>query len=547
MKEDFKHQLQRQYTILLLSFTAITVVLFFSGLLCIRAVLRNEQFKKNAAQWQREIAQWQNAAGQFFRSIEALPPTDILNIDGLERRMYLIDKTHLGNAKIHILDSGFNLAAGNTKKYQLSLFHSLLKSGVNGTRTIVFSFNTRTITAVAKKIADYYIVLFFDFSVMENKLAQKSHFGVLFDKRDTIISTNMASFKDELKYHPERKAYVIDTVKYTVKVFEINGTYRYAAFERADTLFNAAVIIGISIVCITGLLIILGKQMLNKLVLQNTKDLQMLLNAIEKITDPSQLIPIKSNNEFGIIAGKINRLLANIQELHAKNEYLLFLSMEREIKVLEASFNPHFIYNTLEAIKYAMFIDKHTAVNIIQLFSEILRYSLNADTSVQFDEDIYYIESLLELHKIRLEDTFDYALDIPDSMRSLQIPKLFLQPLIENSLKYGFKEKSHLTVTIRCYMEEDFYVFEVSDSGAQLAEKELQHIQKLLTEKENQTGHIGLYMTARLVKLYFGGHSYITVHSSIKGTVFRIYAQKSRYGSEPFVQEAAAISEQRGG
>lgn len=528
----FHRQLQKQYAMLLRSFLLITTVLLLSGIFLFRHIIVQEALKTNAAAWKYEIEYSERSAARFLDTVQPEDITGSAVMEKLEHRMYILDRMYLSTAKLQILDSDFRCIASNTGSGYYGMLYHLLKNGGYDGQRVLLSIGRHNSTVLVKKIADCWLLLFIDFTRIENKLAQLSHFAVLVNRHNTIAATNMETFKHQLKCSIKDGYFSAAPYRYAVCSFVLPADYRLIAFEKENSMIHVLLFSGSVILCIMLVLFALGKIMTGRLVQENTKELHLLLHAIENISNPSQFLSLNGNSEFALIADNINKLLHSIEDLHIKNEQLLYISMEREMRLLEASFNPHFIYNTLDAIKYLMFIDKKKSADMLQLFSEVLRYSLNTHSTVIFDEDLYYIEQFLLLHTFRLEENFTYSIEVPDNFRRMILPKLFLQPLIENSLKYGFKEQKKLHIVIRCREISGYFIFEVADTGLMLSEQDRACIEKLITKKENPTGHIGLYMTARLVKLYFGEQSYVRFESAETGNVCSIYVYKGAGMSE---------------
>ncbi|MCM3750367.1 histidine kinase, partial [Paenibacillus pasadenensis] len=150
--------------------------------------------------------------------------------------------------------------------------------------------------------------------------------------------------------------------------------------------------------------------------------------------------------EFELISTKINEMLDELSGAHQKNINLLKENTLAERKMLEAQFNPHFLYNTLEVIRASIAFDPALSNQLILRLTKILRYSIEEKTEeVTLRTDLRYLEEYLMINRIRFQD-FTYQLEIEDAALDLPIPKLFLLPIIENSLKYGFKHRHDLAI-----------------------------------------------------------------------------------------------------
>lgn len=226
-----------------------------------------------------------------------------------------------------------------------------------------------------------------------------------------------------------------------------------------------------------------------------------------KSTGKGQLnnfLEVETNDELRIIATSYNKMLLDIKNLIEINKREFENNINLEIKQLESQFNPHFLFNTLEMLKYTIKKDVKMSNKIILNISSILRFSIdNRKTIVSLGENIKFIESYLEIQKYRFGDDFSYSIDIESNLNNQKTPKLIFQPIVENSIKYGFSSKDKLHIDIRGKLQKGSLVIYFLDDGDGLSKDELIEIRKNL-KKDNVTNHIGLYNINRRIKLYYG-------------------------------------------
>lgn len=226
-----------------------------------------------------------------------------------------------------------------------------------------------------------------------------------------------------------------------------------------------------------------------------TKSLDIMVNGIDDIKNGKSkyLEDINTNDEFEILSKEINRLLENIENLNNKNINLNELNKQIEIKQLESQFNPHFLYNTLETIRYVMFEDKNKASSLIMQLTSILRYSIsNKKDMVKVNDDIVYIKNYLEIMKVRFQERFNYTIKLDEKCKNIYIPKLIFQPIIENSIKHNYIKKDKLSIWVTVEVVNNDLVIEIEDDGEGINEKDLNNI-NLSFETNNQTTHIGCF------------------------------------------------------
>lgn len=154
-------------------------------------------------------------------------------------------------------------------------------------------------------------------------------------------------------------------------------------------LIGTLIILGLGIIWA-----ILFFQLLQMMAAKTTASVQALVNEIRIIRkgSPDHIIELNSGDELEEIAEQINKMIRNINELNQKNLDLLEINNRMEIQNLQAQINPHFIYNTLENIRYLIAVDGKKADALIEHFTHILRYNINnTKHKVPLQEDIEYL------------------------------------------------------------------------------------------------------------------------------------------------------------
>ncbi|MDV5973775.1 UNVERIFIED_CONTAM: sensor histidine kinase [Streptococcus canis] len=215
-------------------------------------------------------------------------------------------------------------------------------------------------------------------------------------------------------------------------------------------------------------------------------------------------IDLDSQDEFQYLSDQINQMVERLQKLHAKTLALETQKLVFEKRMLEAQFNPHFLYNTLETILITSHYDPTLTEKIVIQLTTLLRYSLTDSTKpVLLKDDLDVIESYLVINQVRFEE-LQYSIQIEPDLETLSVPKLFLLPLIENAIKYGLKERHDVTIHISCHRQADQIVFSVSDNGSGMTSQNQRVIQEKLEEEES---HHGLINSYRRLKHHFSAVS----------------------------------------
>lgn len=290
--------------------------------------------------------------------------------------------------------------------------------------------------------------------------------------------------------------------------------------------------IGVVIIVLLGAtLMFLARRFAKQIADANTQSMRQLIDEMEVIkSDVQHRIEMESSDEFKKIADGINSLIYEINGLHVKNTELIDLRRQSEIKQLEAQFDPHFLYNTLDTIRYSILMDQRIASDLIIQLTLLLRYSVNNDIEqVYFNEDMRYLHVFLKIQKYRFNDRFSYHIDIAEACGEFVVPKLMLQPLLENSLKYGFKHRSSLHIDIVGQVIDHTLTLRVSDNGNGMEAAEVERLNVLMQSTSNPSNHLGLFNISRRLFLTYGGQSSVRISSEIhQGTSVEVKIKNNK-------------------
>ena len=195
----------------------------------------------------------------------------------------------------------------------------------------------------------------------------------------------------------------------------------------------------------------------------------------------------------------------DLKEQMENNQKMTELLALAQTKQLESQFNPHFLYNTLENIRYMCKLEPATAERMVFSLSKLLRYSLDGSREqVTLEEDLGHLNNYLSILEMRFGSRFEYKIDIaPECMQCL-IPKLVLQPMIENSVKYGFGNQLNLHVELKAYIHEEKLMMICRDDGVGMSAAMVEKLCALMNQKEAPGRHSGLYNIHRRIQLLYG-------------------------------------------
>ena len=212
---------------------------------------------------------------------------------------------------------------------------------------------------------------------------------------------------------------------------------------------------------------------------------------------------------------------------------------ESELKFLQSQINPHFLYNTLDSIHWLAVLQRNDDIlETVGALSNLLRQSLDYRTSVlTLKEEVDNVKNYLYIQKIRLEHDLHYEIEVESSILDFKIPKLVLQPLVENSLKHGLGKKNEgVCISIFGWMRPDGDAeIEISDNGMGISNEQLElimwylKVKKIPTSQNNFEGTgIGLLNVQERLTYYFPQFEGIFIESKIgEGTRIKFYISKT--------------------
>ena len=238
--------------------------------------------------------------------------------------------------------------------------------------------------------------------------------------------------------------------------------------------------------------------------------------------DLSVVIPECGNDEMGELGTQINKMLERIKQLMNDNLNREMLAKNSEIRALQNQINAHFIYNVLESIKMMAEIDEEYAISdAVTSLGKLLRYSMKwVSGNVLVEQELEYIENYMALINLRFDYEIYLSLNIPELILKQEIPKMSLQPIVENAICHGIEQMAEDTnIYIKGLLEGDDCVIEITDAGKGMTEDEVKRLkQKIAGEIDSNGGSgngIGLKNVQDRIHIAFGEKYGIEIASMI--------------------------------
>ena len=299
-------------------------------------------------------------------------------------------------------------------------------------------------------------------------------------------------------------------------------TYLYYEAVHLDALQTTMIR---NMIVLMGVVVILSLVLLYFLLTKSRKLSYRIVDPIDKICERLEAIgkgsllvcePIQADvEEVQLLTDGIETMVGHLKRQIDKNTEQEKQRRRTELALLQAQINPHFLYNTLDTIIWLIESGEITeAVTMVSSLSNFFRFSLSRGKSViTLAEEEQHIRSYLEIQQMRYRDLMEYKIDIPDQLKYYILPKLTLQPLVENALYHGIKNrrrKGFICVTGR--MQSKRIILEVTDDGAGMTKERLEEVRASL-ENGSSEG-FGLRTVHQRIRILFGMEYGLNVEST---------------------------------
>ena len=335
---------------------------------------------------------------------------------------------------------------------------------------------------------------------------------------------------------PEGKIYQIqDTTDYDQRLSQLENNiyvltslveeymYTYLYYEAAELnavqqVVNRQVVLEtviITVVLVTAIFCVLRYSI--RLSQSITQPLVKLSQRAEAVTggdltvqEPVQSVIRESRTLGAGMEQMIARLDAQMKESRQRQESL----RRTELALLQAQINPHFLYNTMDTIVWLIEADKpQEAVEMVTNLSGFFRHSLSkGEDVITLEEEERHVRSYLQIQHARYKDIMEYTVDIDPQLGHAMIPKLTLQPLVENALYHGVKlKRAKGTIRISGCVEDGCIVLRVTDNGVGIPAQRLEQLRSTM-EGDERVG-FGLSAVNQRLRLQFGQGYGLTITS----------------------------------
>jgi len=231
-----------------------------------------------------------------------------------------------------------------------------------------------------------------------------------------------------------------------------------------------------------------------------------------------------------------NQMAQQIKTLVADNLQIELARREAELIALQTQINPHFLYNALSSIDSLAAGSQDARIRTISHgLADMFRYSVSGDVMSDIRQELEYVELYLSIQKIRYEEKLDYVIQCDEGLDAFEIPKLLLQPLVENAVAHGIEMKArggYVSIGVRS-LSDTAIAIEIEDDGVGIDPERLDRLQRMFVSdraelmQPGSRRSIGLMNVYRRIALLYDGEGAMEIASSVGfGTVVKLTIPK---------------------
>jgi len=228
-------------------------------------------------------------------------------------------------------------------------------------------------------------------------------------------------------------------------------------------------------------------------------------------------------DEIGVLHNQFDKMALQINQLIKDNFINHLLMKDAQINALKSQMNPHFLYNTLESINWrAKAVGEKDISTMIEALGSVLRAALsNTDETATLKEEMQLVQSYITIQQLRFEERLCFTVSVKQELLAAQIPKLTLQPLVENAIHYGLEiNPEDCLVEVIVTREADILIIYVKNTSSQFAEDLLKKLES--KEITPERSGIGLLNINKRLKLIFGEAYGLTLYNEEEKAVAQI-------------------------
>lgn len=248
--------------------------------------------------------------------------------------------------------------------------------------------------------------------------------------------------------------------------------------------------------------------------------------------------PVHTTDEIGMLSDTFNQMVTDMHRLYITAYEKELMRQSTELRALRMQINPHFLYNTLDTINWtARFSGADQVGDMACSLGNLLRYSLSPGDFTVLAKEVASLGDYLEIQRVRYGDKMQVEVDVDESFGNIDVPKLIIQPIVENAIVHGIEKKvEDGKIYIWAELDGDTdLLLHIDDDGVGMDEETARGL--LLKQKSGdfrRSSHIGVYNVHRRLQMYYGDGYGVTIHSEVGvGTRVTLRIKALREPEEP--------------
>ena len=267
--------------------------------------------------------------------------------------------------------------------------------------------------------------------------------------------------------------------------------------NRSDTTYTLLIILLFTVICIVIITYLVSAAV--------TDPIRSLLSIMQKYdgTHPTARVPDTLPGEMGILGASFNQLLDKVEQDIEQISAIQDKQHKSELRIMQEQIRPHFLYNSLQtAISLIQLGYYEESIESLYALSEFYKQCLcSGQEVITLAEELNIIRSYLQIQHTRYMDRFDWSIEVDERLQSIRVPKLILQPLVENAIYHGLKPKQEKgTLLITGYLTGSAITLEIMDTGIGMPRQKAEQ----LCRGAEASGSFGIRNVIERLQLFFG-------------------------------------------
>lgn len=370
-----------------------------------------------------------------------------------------------------------------------------------------------------QKIIGYFLVRFDD-KILTDILEQKEYFKdgslCIVDEKGTILSSNQPG--DNGNIYPSFQLLTEDTVS---RKLDDSQDWLTSCVIPGSQWRLVSTIPNISyekeIIWLRGCVIVIALALIIAAIFISTAITRQLFLPLDKLCQMMKSVgkgnfnvskPAYYQNDIGVLYDYFIDMVKEVQNLIQTTNQQQILLQKTELNSLRMQINPHFIYNTLESIKWIAYMNHNKEIVVmVKALGDFMRSNISGPEFITMEKELENIHCYLTIQKFRYSDKLDVQIEIPPELYHAKIPKLLIQPLIENSIVHGLEQKAgNGRILIKGTREWEDIIIDIMDNGIGFSKLSLENLDLdfISPDDTRKNGGLGMKNVHQRIKMYYG-------------------------------------------